>query len=148
MELVDILKPQSKGGADEERVLQGKLIKQGGKSYAKIDNRTALWGPIFGADELSNGTDIVVVLDQNNKPYVVYPIEAAATPGTGDDKNYVYTQGSPSAIWDIAHGLGKYPAVDVVDTGGSAVIPTITYIDVNNVRLTFGSPTSGKAFMN
>jgi hypothetical protein len=149
MELVDYLKAQTVGGPDEERVLQGKLVKQAGKDYAKIDNRTALWGPILGADTLAVGTDIVVVIDQSNKLYVVYPPTAAPPdPGTGDDKNFVHTQGSPSATWNITHNLGKYPAVDVVDTGGSAVIPTVVYIDVNNVQLVFGSATSGKAFMN
>jgi len=149
MELVDYLKPKTFGGAAEERILQGKLVKQGGKSYAKIDNRTALWGPVLGADVLDSGIDILVAIDQNNQPYVIYPSTAAPPgPGAGDDKNFVFTQGSPSAIWNITHNLGKYPAVDVVDTGGSAVIPTVMYIDVNNVQLTFGSATSGKAFMN
>lgn len=66
----------------------------------------------------------------------------------GADKNYVHTQGSPSSSWAVAHNLGKYPAVDVVDTGGSAVIPDVFYSDTNNATLNFGSPTSGKAFAN
>jgi len=64
------------------------------------------------------------------------------------DKTYVYTQGSPSATWDIVHNLGKFPSVSVVDSGGSVVIPSVEYIDVNTVRVTFGSPTSGKAYVN
>ena len=64
------------------------------------------------------------------------------------DKTYVYTQGSPSATWDIVHNLGKFPSVSVVDSGGSAVIPSVNYIDVDTVRVTFGSPTSGKAYVN
>lgn len=69
------------------------------------------------------------------------------TPG-GGDLNYVHTQGAPSATWVVTHGLGKYVAVDVVDSGGSAVIPSIHYDNANQVTLSFGSPTSGKAFVN
>jgi hypothetical protein len=67
---------------------------------------------------------------------------------TGGDKNYVHTQSSPSASWTVAHNLAKFPAVEVVDTGGSTVIPNVVYVDINTVQLTFGSPTSGKAYVN
>lgn len=60
----------------------------------------------------------------------------------------MFTQGIPSAIWDIDHSLGHYPSVTVVDTGGSEVIPDIRYVDSNHIVLTFGSPTSGKAYLN
>jgi hypothetical protein len=67
--------------------------------------------------------------------------------GTGD-LTYVHTQGAPSATWVITHGLGKYPAVDVVDSGGSVLIPSVHYDSVTQVTLSFGSPTTGKAFVN
>jgi hypothetical protein len=74
---------------------------------------------------------------------------AQGPPGSGSgDKNYVHTQGSPSATWTVVHGLSKYPAVEVVDSGDSVVIPSVHYDSVNQVTLTFGSPTSGKAFLN
>jgi hypothetical protein len=64
------------------------------------------------------------------------------------DKNYVHTQGAAAASWVIVHGLSKYPAVVVVDTGGSVVIPDVHYDSVDQVTLTFGSATSGKAYVN
>jgi hypothetical protein len=64
------------------------------------------------------------------------------------DLNYVHNQTSPSAMWTVTHGLGKYVAVDIVDSGGSIVIPDVHYIDTNSLTLTFGSATSGKAFVN
>ena len=73
--------------------------------------------------------------------------ESGVVPDTGD-KNYVHTQSAPNSIWNVVHGLGKYPAVDVVDTGGSVIIPNVAYVDLNNVQLTFGSATSGKAYVN
>lgn len=68
--------------------------------------------------------------------------------GGGGDLTYVHTQGSPASTWTIVHGLGKFPAVDVVDSGGSVVIPSVHYDDVTQVTLSFGSPTTGKAFVN
>jgi len=68
--------------------------------------------------------------------------------GVGSDANYVHTQGSPSTTWVVVHNLNKYVAVDVVDTGGSVVIPNVHYDSLNGVTLIFGSPTSGKVFVN
>jgi hypothetical protein len=67
---------------------------------------------------------------------------------TQASSGYVHNQGTPSATWIVSHNLNRYPAVDVVDTGGSVVIPSILYNDVNTVTVTFGSATSGKAFCN
>jgi hypothetical protein len=72
-----------------------------------------------------------------------------APPDTeGEDKNYVHIQSSPSAAWSVVHNLEKYPAVDVVDSGGTAIIPDVHYVDTNNLTVNFGSATSGKAFVN
>jgi len=149
MELKDFLVPKTLGGADEERVLQGKLVKQGGKSYAKIDNRTALWGPVFGADLIDSGTDIVVVIDQQNRPYVVYPIEASAPPGPGTgDKNYRHVQGAPATTWTVSHSLGKYPSVTIFDSLLQEMEAEVDHIDVNNLTIKFSGPTSGSATLN
>ena len=64
------------------------------------------------------------------------------------DANYVHTQLAAAASWSVTHGLNKYPAVEVVDTGNNVVIPDVRYLDTNSVLLTFGSPTSGKAVFN
>ena len=64
------------------------------------------------------------------------------------DKTFVYNQATSSNVWEIKHDLDKYPAVTVVDSGGSVVIGEIVYIDKNNVRITFTSAFSGKAYFN
>jgi len=73
---------------------------------------------------------------------------AWAVPAGAGDKTYVHTQGTPSSTWTVTHNLGKYVSVEVVDTGDSVVIPSVHYDSVNAVTLSFGSPTSGKAFVN
>jgi len=76
----------------------------------------------------------------------VGPVGPAGPPGP--DVTYVHTQGSPSATWAVTHSLGKFPAVEVVDSGGSSVLVDVLFVDANHVTLTFGSPTSGKAYFN
>jgi hypothetical protein len=72
----------------------------------------------------------------------------ATTWATPTIPTVVFTQGAPSATWVIAHNMNKYPSVTVVDSGGSVVIPSVLYTDLNNITITFGSATSGKAYLN
>ena len=64
------------------------------------------------------------------------------------DKTFIYNQAISSDVWEIEHNLDKYPSVTVVDSGGSVVVGEIVYIDKNNVRITFTSAFSGKAYLN
>jgi|SRR5215471_1837454 len=59
---------------------------------------------------------------------------------------FVYTQGTAAATWNVAHNLGHFPAVTVVDTGNNTIMPDCHFVDQNNLTLTFGSATSGKAY--
>jgi hypothetical protein len=68
--------------------------------------------------------------------------------GGGGATTYTFTQGTPAATWNVAHSLGRFPSVTVVDTGGTVVIPNVTYVDANNVTVVFGSATTGKAYLN
>ena len=64
------------------------------------------------------------------------------------DKEFIYTQSTSSDVWMIQHNLNKYPSVTVVDSGNSVVAGEVIYIDKNNVRITFTSAFSGKAYFN
>ena len=90
--------------------------------------------------------------DLSNKPSINGVIlvgnKTGAELGIVNDKNFVYVQATSSDIWEITHNLNKYPAVTVVDSGGSVVVGEIVYIDENNVRITFVSAFSGKAYFN
>ena len=65
-----------------------------------------------------------------------------------EDKNFVFIQRTASDIWYVQHNLDKFPSVIVVDSGGSVVVGEIDYIDENNVKISFTTPFSGKAFCN
>jgi hypothetical protein len=76
----------------------------------------------------------------------VGPPGPAGPPGPG--AVYEFTQASPSATWTVTHNLGLHPSVTVVDTGGSVVIPDVHYASVNALTISFGSATSGAAYLN
>lgn len=72
----------------------------------------------------------------------------AGSSGEGGDVGYVFSQDMPSATWTITHNLNKYASVEVVDSGNSVITPDVYYASSNVIILTFGSETSGKAFLN
>tara|TARA_R110000803_G_scaffold192397_1_gene255214 strand:+ start:335 stop:682 length:348 start_codon:yes stop_codon:yes gene_type:complete len=64
------------------------------------------------------------------------------------DKNFVYDQGVASSKWIIAHNLGKFPSVSVVDSAKTKVVGEVTYTDTNNLIIEFQAGFSGKAYLN
>ena len=64
------------------------------------------------------------------------------------DKFFLFSQLSPEAVWIIEHPLRKFPAVTVVDSGGSSVVGDLEYIDDANIKITFQSAFAGKAYLN
>ena len=65
-----------------------------------------------------------------------------------NDLGQVYTQSSPSTVWDIAHTLGFTPNIIIVDTAGNVIEPAIEYISATQIRATFSQPTAGKAYVS
>lgn len=63
-------------------------------------------------------------------------------------KPFVYSQEDSIDVWDIKHDLNKFPSVTIVDSAGSVVVGDIDYVDENNVRVSFSSQFSGKAYLN
>lgn len=64
------------------------------------------------------------------------------------DNHYVHTQSVASSVWSVAHNLGKFPSVTVIDSGNNVVFGDVQFIDNNNVIITFTSSFSGKAYIN
>jgi len=61
---------------------------------------------------------------------------------------FVFDQVAASTTWNIPHNLGKFPSITVIDTGDTVVTGEYTYIDNNNVTLTFSAAFAGKAYLN
>lgn len=62
--------------------------------------------------------------------------------------SFVYEQVSPSTTWSINHNLNYFPNVTVVDSGGSDVVGSISYVDQDNLVITFSTPFGGKAYLS
>ena len=69
-------------------------------------------------------------------------------PSDATDKTFEFTQGVPSTTWNIQHNLNKFPSITVIDTADTVVTWQYTYIDNNNVTLTFSAGFAGKAYLN
>jgi hypothetical protein len=68
--------------------------------------------------------------------------------GSESDKTFEFTQLSPSTSWNITHNLLKFPSITVIDSANTVVVGEYTYIDNNNVILTFSAGFAGKAYLN
>jgi len=64
------------------------------------------------------------------------------------DKTFTFTQSVASSTWSVTHNLDKFPSVSVVDSGNTAVVGSVEYINENELTITFSSPFSGYAYMN
>lgn len=89
--------------------------------------------------KLKGGTGITLTQPASNEITIA---------SLNDDANFVFTQGIPSATWNITHNLGKFCSVTVVDTSKQIVIGSITYVNDNSLTITFSAPFSGQAFLN
>ena len=68
--------------------------------------------------------------------------------GGGSDANFEFDQMSASATWVIAHSLGKYPSVTVVDSSGAVVEGYVDYTDANTLTVSFSAAFAGTAYLN
>lgn len=64
------------------------------------------------------------------------------------DKNYVHNQSVASATWSVQHNLNKFPSATMVLSTGQKGYGDVTYVDENNLTITFASAESGKAYIN
>lgn len=64
------------------------------------------------------------------------------------DKHYTHNQSVAGSTWSISHNLNKFPSVTAVLSTGQKGYADVTYIDENNLTITFASAESGKAYMN
>lgn len=70
-----------------------------------------------------------------------------AAPGAGSDSNYTQSFTFVDTIV-VNHGLGKYPAVTIIDTTGDEVVGAVDHNTINQCTVTFSSETSGVIICN
>lgn len=63
-------------------------------------------------------------------------------------KSYTHTQAMPSAMWTIAHSLGRHPSnIYIEDTAGEQCIGAMSYPDNNTAVVTFSAAFAGVAYL-
>ena len=67
---------------------------------------------------------------------------------SASDKHFTFTQSVAAATWNVAHNLDKFPSVTVALPSGQVGQADVTYVDENNLTITFAGAESGKAYMN
>ena len=100
--------------------------------------------------ETPNKKDLVVITDSQaaNPKYKTKSATLESLNNAGLDKNFVFTQSTPSATWTIQHDLNKFCSVTIVDSAKQVVIGDITYTDLNELTITFTAAFSGQAYLN
>ena len=65
-----------------------------------------------------------------------------------EDKEFIFNQPTPQVAWTINHNLNKFPSVSVVNTNNILMYGDTTYVDKDNIIITFSAGFSGKAYLN
>ncbi|EZP56411.1 hypothetical protein [Delftia sp. RIT313] len=69
-------------------------------------------------------------------------------PGGGAGATYTHIQSAAAAVWTVAHNLGRYPSITVVDNLGGQLYPDVRYVDADIVQITHSVPLTGRAYCN
>lgn len=98
----------------------------------------------MGDRTVSEETIEVIVTES---PYVVL---STSTVSSSDISQVAYhhSQGASSTEWLIQHGLGFYPNVTTMDSGGSIVEGELEHLTKYTLRVTFSAPISGDAYLS
>ena len=119
------------------------------------NDNPATWGAIVG--DLANQTDLQAVLDSKQDDITLTTVGVSG-PATFENsilnipvyanEIYVFQQVIPSLIWEINHNLNRFPSVSIVNINNVAVYGDITYIDANNITVSFSAGFAAKVYLN
>jgi len=110
--------------------------------HFKITSYTALGNNLYTLDLTNIGGNGNLDL---NKYYDFATLTISS--GVGD-KNFVFTQAVAANPWTIQHNLNKFPSCTMVLSTGQQGYGDVTFIDENNLTITFAGAESGKAYIN
>ena len=105
----------------------------------------------------TNFLEITLDVTASNGVFAIdgyYIFSEFQNPSTSGDSSFAYTQAVAAEEWGdgtpkmVTHNLNKFPSITVIDTANTVVTGEYTYIDKNNVTLTFSAAFAGKAYLN
>ena len=93
--------------------------------------------------------NLINIGGNGNVSDLIYYDFAVFTPSSSvGDKNFVYPQDQAANPWVIQHNLNKFPSCTMVLSTGQQGFGDVTFIDENNLTITFAGAESGKAYIN
>lgn len=103
----------------------------------------------IGTQEISvvspDDNTLTVSADHGEDVNILFPKKSGRL---GLHDTVIHTQGSSSDLWTVAHNMGKYPSVTVVNTSKSTIEALVTYADENNLVISVTPASAGYAYMN
>ena len=84
----------------------------------------------------------------NVSDLLYYDFAVFTLSSSAGDKNFVYPQDQAANPWVIQHNLNKFPSCTMVLSTGQQGFGDVTFIDENNLTITFAGAESGKAYIN
>lgn len=64
------------------------------------------------------------------------------------NSSFVYTQQTPTTMWDITHGMNMIPNVTTEDAQGNDIVGILDIVDNNRIKIYFNTPIAGKAYLS
>ena len=136
--LISEIVPKNNG---QFALVDDKNLRGSYRICGNINDRNAI-----PADNLKFGMQVFVQEDGN-----IYNLEVDLVTWTlvqAVSQEYIHNQIIGTSIWNIPHGLNKFPTVTVTDSGNNVIVGDVRYIDSNNVVVSFTGSFSGKAYLN
>lgn len=66
-------------------------------------------------------------------------------PTSGVASSYAHAQEQPSTVWMINHNLGRWPSIQLTDTGGAVIDGEVVHVSTTQAVATFAVPVAGSA---
>jgi len=120
-------------------------------TYGVTKNETgeARVGTITFATEDDTATHTVTQEPCDAVTVVYFSIVGAPNQNrTRRQDGYEHAQDAPASVWTIPHGLGKRPAVTVIDNDGNVLTGTVAHPTPDTTTITFGSARTGTAYLS
>ncbi len=158
-----IVHESSVGANDAQSTVEGNMLIKG--DLEVLGSQTILDTTVFDVADINitinkGGTDLTshgagLTVERQTSPYPSFVWNTARQAWSagivGSEEqltSYIHDQAVASSNWVISHGMGKFPAVSVVDSADNVVIGDVIYVDTNNIAINFNSATTGRAYLN
>ena len=60
---------------------------------------------------------------------------------------FEFIQSQPSFLWEVEHNLGRYPQLTILDNDEDVCEAEVSYLDENNLTISFNQQMTGRAYM-